>query len=123
MKSITKTVQLYKLQATLVAGILLMTFLSGCSSHQARMQEMTLQFQENARQRAEATKLRQEEYARRQDERYTAWFNSLSRDQQVAIANEKERTQRTEKEATGRILGGAIEGIGNYMRPKYYVVE
>lgn len=98
---------------------LLITALPGCISAQARREQLQMAQQE------EAQKARQRRAAeeQRKQEAYAQWFNSLSRDQQVQVMVEKERTQRAQQQQQADMMNAIIEGVGNAMAPDVYVVE
>jgi hypothetical protein len=119
---ILKITNIKKLIATSLIGMSLLTALPGCVSHQARMEELRLQIQQNDKDRAEARKWRQEAYAQQQQEQNTIWMNSLTPEQRARILQEKEKTQQATTEAEGQMVNGIFRGLGNAFRRKYYFI-
>jgi hypothetical protein len=103
--------------------VVLIAALPGCISAQARREQLQMAQQQEAQRKAEETRQRRAAEEQRKQEAYAQWFYSLSREQQVQVTVEKERTHRAQQQQQADMMNAIIEGVGNAMAPDVYVIE
>lgn len=111
------------------AGLLAVPAVVGVAAKVAENMDAA-QKEEEARIKAEEQRRIAEEQSRlaeaerlRKQEAYDRWFAGLTKDQQVQVTVEKEKTQRAQQQQQSDLLGAGIKAAGQIMARDVYVVQ